>query len=250
MIPGVTMTDALAPSESDDFEASLDRAMGEVGRFGIDALIYDYAPVPFTPSGDIITPSVFGARNMPEDMAALWCAQGLYQRDPVQRMALGSVQPVYWSYHFEEHSALTDAAQGAVADYLRDCKLARGITVPVHLPGRGSATVSGIWRQRPSEQALRNSMLAEFMLFAHGLHDRLIRKVDAELQSTTAVRLTPRERECIQLCADGLSDKQVAHALDRSISTVVMHLQSAMRKLGARNRAQAIARAAHYGMLH
>jgi LuxR family transcriptional regulator len=88
------------------------------------------------------------------------------------------------------------------------------------------------------------------MLFAHKLHGQLLLEAKDEDLSTVAVRLTPRERECIRLCADGLSDKQVAHVLERSISTVVMHLQSAMRKLGARNRAQAIARAAHYGMLH
>ena len=51
------------------------------------------------------------------------------------------------------------------------------------------------------------------------------------------------------LSAQGLSSKQIAWKLKRSESTVVLHLQSAARKLGGRNRAQAIARAAHFGYL-
>lgn len=250
MIQDPTTDNVSAPERVDDFETTLDTAMDRASRFGLAALIYDYAPVPFTPAGEIITPSVFGGRNVPAEMAGLWCAHGLYQRDPVQRLALASVQPIYWSYHFEEPSALTPEAEGAVADYLRDCRLARGITVPVHMPRGGSATVTGIWHERPDARALGDSVLAGFMFFAHGLHGRLIGSLDEDSRSATVVRLTPRERECIRLCAEGLSDKRVAHALGRSISTVVMHLQSAMRKLGARNRAQAIARAAHYGMLH
>ena len=63
------------------------------------------------------------------------------------------------------------------------------------------------------------------------------------------VRLSPRERECLKLCAQGLTAKQIAYRLDRSPATVMLHLKSATRKLGARNRVQAVARAAHYRLL-
>lgn len=232
------------------FDAGLDQAFAALGRFGMDALVYDLAPVPFTPTGQIITPSIFGARNMPGDMENQWCAAGLYQQDPVQRLALRAVTPLYWSYHAEESSMLDDGAGGPVADYLRDYHLARGITVAVHTPQLGSATVTGIWRGPSSRDLQVDAVLAEFMFYAHGVHHTLASTMDPEALVTTAVRLTPRERECLNLCAEGLSDKQVAFRLDRSISTVVMHLQSAMRKLGARNRAQAIAQAAYYRLIH
>jgi LuxR family transcriptional regulator len=63
------------------------------------------------------------------------------------------------------------------------------------------------------------------------------------------VRLSPRERECLKLCAKGMTAKQIAYKLDRSPATVMLHLKSATRKLGARNRVQAVARAAHYRLL-
>jgi LuxR family transcriptional regulator len=53
----------------------------------------------------------------------------------------------------------------------------------------------------------------------------------------------------LKLCAQGLTAKQIAFRLDRSPATVMLHLKSATRKLGARNRVQAVARAAHYRLL-
>lgn len=232
-----------------DLDSIFDNAMVQAAGFGLEGLIYDYTPVPFTPEGQVVPPTIVSMRNMPDDMEAMWFDKGLYLSDPVQIMALRSIQPLYWSYHFDESSVLTPMAQGAVANYLRNSEMARGLTVPVQTPSKGCATVTGFWRQAPDKRTLEGPFVAEFMLFAHKLHGKLLLEADQEDLSTIAVRLTPRERECIRLCAEGLSDKQVAYVLDRSISTVVMHLQSAMRKLGARNRAQAIARAAHYGLL-
>ncbi|MDR6817548.1 LuxR family transcriptional regulator [Neorhizobium sp. 2083] len=232
-----------------NLDSELDSAMREAAGYGLDALIYDYTPVPFTPDGEVVRPTIVSMRNVPADMESMWFDQGLYLSDPVQLLALRSVQPLYWSYHFEEPSVLNSMAQGPVANYLRAYELARGLTVPVQTPTHGCATITGFWRQRPDVRALETSFVAEFMLFAHKLHDRLLHQAGQDEIGTIAVRLTPRERECIRLCSEGLSDKQVAFQLGRSISTVVMHLQSAMHKLGARNRAQAIARAAHYGIL-
>lgn len=231
-----------------DFDAILDRAYAAAGQFGMDGLVYDFAPVPFTPDGAIITPSLFGARNMPVDMGNLWCDQGHYQIDPVQKRTLRSSRPLHWSYHAGEAAFVGDDTAGPVADYLRDYHLARGLSVPVHTP-EGSATITGFWQGGAEPMAPDNSLLAKFMLLASMLHDSLMGTIDIGSVQTTAIHLTPRERQCLLLCGEGFSDKQAAHELGRSVSTVVMHLQSAMRKLGARNRAQAIARAAHYGLL-
>lgn len=232
---------------SAEFNARIDTALSSIGRFGMTALIYDFAPVPLSPEGEVISPSIFGSRNMPTDMPGLWYG-GLYRRDPVQKLALRSVRPLYWSYHKDEDSALSGGADVTVAEYLRDAGRGRGITVPIHMPRKGSATVTGVWSDSANARADADTLM-QFMFLAHDLHQGLVETFDEQALTTTAVRLTPRERECIALCARGFSDKQVAARLERSLSTVVMHTRSAFRKLGARNRAQAIARAAHYGLL-
>jgi DNA-binding CsgD family transcriptional regulator len=54
--------------------------------------------------------------------------------------------------------------------------------------------------------------------------------------------LTPREREVIEVVAEGATDREVAARLVIAERTVKTHLQSVFRKLGARNRTEAVAR--------
>jgi DNA-binding NarL/FixJ family response regulator len=61
--------------------------------------------------------------------------------------------------------------------------------------------------------------------------------------------LTSREREVLRLVAQGLPSKQIARALGISERTVKFHTASLLRKLGADNRAQAVALAAQRGLL-
>jgi DNA-binding NarL/FixJ family response regulator len=61
--------------------------------------------------------------------------------------------------------------------------------------------------------------------------------------------LSGRERAVLRLIADGLPTKQIARALAISERTVKFHTGSILRKLGADNRAQAVALAAQRGLL-
>ena len=67
--------------------------------------------------------------------------------------------------------------------------------------------------------------------------------------SRSAPALSPREREVLQLVADGLPTKQIARALGITERTVKFHVASLMRKLDADNRAQMVAVAAQRGLL-
>jgi DNA-binding NarL/FixJ family response regulator len=61
--------------------------------------------------------------------------------------------------------------------------------------------------------------------------------------------LTAREHEVLRLIAEGRAAKQIALALGISERTVKFHTGSLFRKLGADNRAQAVALAAQRGLL-
>jgi DNA-binding NarL/FixJ family response regulator len=54
--------------------------------------------------------------------------------------------------------------------------------------------------------------------------------------------LTAREKEVCQLIAHGARDREIAARLVVSESTVKKHVQNILRKLHARNRAEAVAR--------
>ncbi|TPN80833.1 helix-turn-helix transcriptional regulator [Mesorhizobium sp. CU2] len=59
---------------------------------------------------------------------------------------------------------------------------------------------------------------------------------------TAAVRLTARERDSLALVAEGKTDWEISVILGIAEATVRFHVDNARRKLGAVNRAQAVAR--------
>jgi len=61
--------------------------------------------------------------------------------------------------------------------------------------------------------------------------------------------LSKREREVLRLVADGHSNKQIGQKLGITERTVKFHVTSIRNKLGAENRAQAVALAAQRGLL-
>jgi DNA-binding CsgD family transcriptional regulator len=56
--------------------------------------------------------------------------------------------------------------------------------------------------------------------------------------------LTPREVEVLTALAEGMTNKAIARRLDISLHTVKFHVESLFRKLGARTRTEAVAKAA------
>jgi len=70
----------------------------------------------------------------------------------------------------------------------------------------------------------------------------------AEPRSRTGL-LSARERGVVRLVAAGLSNRQIAKTLSISERTVKFHITAIFNKLGADNRAQAVALAAERGLL-
>ena len=62
-------------------------------------------------------------------------------------------------------------------------------------------------------------------------------------------RLSSREREVLQLLADGKAVAGIARELFISDSTVKTHISNVYEKLGAQNRAQALMTAMRLGLL-
>ena len=63
-----------------------------------------------------------------------------------------------------------------------------------------------------------------------------------------AIPLSSREREVLDLIAGGSTNREIAAALHLSPHTIKEHTSSLYRKLGARNRAEAVQRAQRLGL--
>jgi DNA-binding NarL/FixJ family response regulator len=69
------------------------------------------------------------------------------------------------------------------------------------------------------------------------------------LLAAGTLRLSAREREILQLVAEGRSAKEMAHVLDISIKTVAFHRDNIKRKLGLRTTAELTKHAIELGLI-
>lgn len=71
---------------------------------------------------------------------------------------------------------------------------------------------------------------------------------DTAPSSQRPVNLTPREKQVLGYLLRGVSNKEIAIALDLQVVTVKLHVRGICRKLGARNRTQAVLLAQQNGL--
>jgi len=75
------------------------------------------------------------------------------------------------------------------------------------------------------------------------------RRFEASPELDERALLTPRELEVLSAVSNGLTNKEIARALDISRHTVKFHLESLMRKLGVSSRAEAVSKSMRLRLL-
>ena len=81
---------------------------------------------------------------------------------------------------------------------------------------------------------------------------RLLQRLASETQSREDLppgRLSPREREVLELLTKGQTNREIARKLTVSVSTVKIHVEHILAKLGVSDRTQAAVRATEMGLL-
>ena len=93
-------------------------------------------------------------------------------------------------------------------------------------------------------EALIDPVLLSRLLRQMAIHRR--ERSEADLM---VARLTPREREILQLIADGLRNEAIADRLFLSVRTVQKHVQNILHKLSVHSKLEAVAFAAKAGLV-
>lgn len=173
----------------------------------------------------------------PDGWAGSQEAAYIDQHNPNLNHARLVQRPFLWT----AASMATKAVYSAYWEALGAFGAVEGLAVPIREMGRAAgvsmAFATGDWDRRE-----RRAM--EFACYA------FIDKVrELAPAPPDPPRLTPRERDCIAFVSEGKTDWEISVIMGISQSTAHQHVESARRKLGAVNRAQAVTRFLLFGLM-
>jgi len=144
------------------------------------------------------------------------------------------------------HAVVSDAADASIV--LADGVAVDGFPRVVALGAGSDETMGRLPRDAPADQ-----IDAALRAVAAGLSvtvaEELKPKFDSFVEDDEPALLTLREIEVLKAVSDGLTNKEIARALDISRHTVKFHLESLMRKLGVSNRAEAVSKSLRRNLL-
>lgn len=224
-------------------DAALDVLADEVGAIGFDAVDYGFMPRIRDNDGRWSAPDIV-ARNLPAEWERGWSR---YSRDdPYLWSCYRRNLPLDWD---EVKSAgWLSTTQKQAITYINELGFGDGVTVPIHLPGDSFAFVSALAKPRQGAWRAHKAQMTERLFFmAHAFHAAVALHIEPPSMGETTI--SPREREVLRHAANGLSAPETARVIHRSVETVRRQRKSAMKKLEARNIAQAVARASATGLL-
>jgi LuxR family transcriptional regulator, quorum-sensing system regulator CciR len=126
-----------------------------------------------------------------------------------------------------------------------------GIIVPIHLPLGRVAVVgfSPICAERRDLEAEFAAYAEELEVAARTFIVGYINVMDPMNATASAATLSRREVECLRWAAAGKTDSEIAQIIARSHATIRFHVRSAITKLNAVNRSQAVFKASQLGYL-
>ncbi len=155
---------------------------------------------------------------------------------------LGAIRESRTRYRFSDFAAFEDPAYGDYWDAMSEAGIADALCATSYGADRSIASLHlGFARRDFGKEEARDIHMAGLVLTE--------RLMDFALPQVESPPLTDRERDCLAFVADGRTDWEIANLLGISESTARFHLNNARRKLGAVNRAQAVARLATRGLL-
>lgn len=238
-------------SESKDLEAAAEclLAIGRHVGMTIPGVIDDYSSKRLltTEDGRALA-SVLGWKP---HFFEQYLKQKLYLASPIAAACRISTKPFAWDALVVE-KAFREARRDT--DFEWPLTPARGgifggITIPIHLPRGRTGSVS--WYSRDPGIDIPG-VLHQFggllRLAAHRFMD-LVYLIRTEAEDAR-FQLSERELECLTWAALGRTDSDIGNLIHRSPATARFHIDNAVRKLGARNRTQAVAIAAQQGLIH
>lgn len=222
----------------DRIEQDLKRRLAE---FGVCHFVHvEAVDAHGRPSGALLA----GPSN--REWRALYFDKAWAQHDDLMKSGLKSVMPSTW-LNFREQQPIS-AGQQRIFDAAGEFGFRDGYFLPIHQLDGSVTCVSLFSNDVLPVRGARAAALHMLSLYYSFAVRRLAAPVGRAVQA--AVQLTPRQRECLQWVRAGKTDWEISRIIGISEHTVIEHLDQARRRLGVRNRTQAVIEAVSRGLIH
>ena len=236
------------------------KEIGEAIGLPFPAVIADYTShaLPKDENGEPLAKHFGWEIDFRED----WVERRLNLVSPIAAMCRLSLKPFIWKAE-DVQKACSALPRSADWHLTPERGIFGALAVPVHMPLCRVGSVQWISRDDSSDlPAVLSEHGADLRAAAHLFMELVYtERTDTEisihgehpdekaLTELNRVRLTERELECLNWVALGKTDVQIGQIIHRVATTSRFHVENAMNKLGASNRAQAVAIAMQLGII-
>jgi len=183
-------------------------------------------------------------QNYPAGWVREFSESGRYRIDPVFRYADERMVPFHWDD--PRFRACLTPAQLEILDDAAGRGLGNGYTIPIHPPGSQMASCSVV----PDSSRIERGAWQAIFTMSSFMFDAMLRAAGpTECSGARSVQLSERERQCLELAAQGKDDWSIGSLLRISERTAHNHIERAKRRLGVCTRVQVIVHALSEGQI-
>jgi DNA-binding CsgD family transcriptional regulator len=182
-------------------------------------------------------------QTYPADWVRYFSESGRYRIDPVFRYADERMVPFFWDD--PTFRAVLTPSQLEILTEAEGRGLGHGYTVPIHPPGMQMASCSVV----PDSGVIDRGAYQCVFTMACFMFDAMSRGNAQDCGAARSMQFSERERQCLELAAQGKDDWAIGSLLRISERTAHNHIERAKRRLGVCTRVQVIVHALNDGQI-
>lgn len=192
-------------------------------------------------------PQIHALSNYPEKWFKVYFDEGMQKHDPVVKYCFENTAPIRWDKLMGMEQYI-DEVGAQIMQRAAQEGLVNGLSIPLKAPS-GEVAIFSFATKKPENIEER---LLDVLPYAQLLGTRLFDVYSRLNESTSeakSYKLTAREVECLFWACEGKTTWEIAKIVDVTERTIIFHLASATKKLGATSRQHAVAKAIICGLI-
>ena len=182
----------------------------------------------------VAAPKALRIHNYPPGWEAWYDERSLGLSDPIHRASHRMASGFFWNDVAD--IIQINGADRQVLGLGKQIGLGDGVTVPVNVPGEARGSCSFV--AESGAKLPRGTLLLAQSIGALAF-DRM-RWLQRRASADPLPRLSKRQRQCIALAGQGLSNREIALRLGIGVQSVMEHLREARAKLGVGSRCELV----------